>query len=58
VEALCTGPASILDYSAAVVRRGINFSDHQSAYYLARDYEHLDQTLSVVLQPWLPGSGE
>jgi phenylalanine-4-hydroxylase len=58
VEALCTGPARILDYSAAVVRRGINFSDHQSAYYLARNYAHLDETLSAVLQPWLPDSGE
>lgn len=51
VEALCTGQARILDYSAAVIARGIKFSEHQSVYFLARDYAHLDETLSAVLAP-------
>jgi phenylalanine-4-hydroxylase len=58
VEALCTGPSRILDYSATVVRHGINFSEHQSAYFLARDYAHLDETLSAVLQPRRRDTGE
>lgn len=57
VEALCTGDAVILDYSPAVIRRGIHFSQHQSVYFLARDYAHLDEMLSTVLRPWLPDAG-
>ncbi len=57
VEALCTGDAVILEYSPAVIRRGINFSEHQSVYFVARDYAHLDETLSTVLRRGLPDAG-
>lgn len=47
-EALFTQGATVVELSAAATRRGINFSDHQSAYFVARDYRQLNAMLSRV----------
>lgn len=52
-EALFRNGAPLFDFSAAVTRRGINFSDYQSSYFIARDYAQLDQVLSRVEASWL-----
>jgi phenylalanine-4-hydroxylase len=48
VEALCTGNTPILEYSDKVTDCEINFSEYQSMYFVARNYEHLDEVLSSV----------
>jgi phenylalanine-4-hydroxylase len=52
VEQLCTRGAPIFDFSLSAAQRGINFSDYQSAYFLARDYAQLHETLSQLEASW------
>jgi phenylalanine-4-hydroxylase len=51
-EALFTRGATLLDFSSAVTRRGIHFSDYQSAYFVARDHAQLNAVLSEVESSW------
>jgi phenylalanine-4-hydroxylase len=51
-EALFTRGATLLDFSSAVTRLGIHFSDYQSAYFVARDHAQLNAVLSEVESSW------
>jgi phenylalanine-4-hydroxylase len=48
-RALCSGGARILPFSDAVTERSIEFSEHQSVYYVARDHAELEAVLSRLL---------
>jgi phenylalanine-4-hydroxylase len=52
-EALFTGGPPLFDFSTAVTRRGIHFSEYQSAYFVARDHAQLEQVLSRVEAAWV-----
>jgi phenylalanine-4-hydroxylase len=47
-EALFTRAAPVFDFSSAVTRRAIIFSDYQSAYFVARDFRQLNDVLTDV----------
>ncbi|HTV18813.1 MAG TPA: hypothetical protein VMG12_09085 [Polyangiaceae bacterium] len=53
-ETLFTSGAPIFDFSTDVTRRGIHFSDYQSAYFVARDHAQLEAVLSRVESSWAP----
>jgi phenylalanine-4-hydroxylase len=48
-RAVCSGSARILPFSEAVTERSIEFSEHQSVYYVARDHAELEAVLSRLL---------
>lgn len=47
--ALCASGARLQEFSAFVSERPIDFSEHQSAYFVARDHDQLEQALSALL---------
>jgi phenylalanine-4-hydroxylase len=47
--AVCAGGARLLGFSADVSERQIEFSEQQSAYFVARDYAQLDEYLTALL---------
>lgn len=51
-EALFTVGAPIFDFSTEVTHRGINFSDYQSGYFVARDHAQLEDILSRIEASW------
>lgn len=46
VRAICDRAAPMLPYSMDVVKKDIAFSDLQSQYFVARDFEHLHEVLA------------
>jgi phenylalanine-4-hydroxylase len=57
VQELCAREASIVDFSAAVTHRDINFSRYQSVYFVARDYARLNDVLTEVQTSWGEAEG-
>jgi phenylalanine-4-hydroxylase len=47
--ALCAGGAPVVELSSDASERPIDFSAHQSVYFVARDYAQLDQALEALV---------
>jgi phenylalanine-4-hydroxylase len=50
---LCTSGARVFDFSTDVSERQIDFSQYQSAYFVAGDYEQLNAALTAVCRLWV-----
>jgi phenylalanine-4-hydroxylase len=50
-DAMFNGQARVIPFSEAALERSIEFSDPQNVYFVARDYEQLNDALTSLVDP-------